>query len=113
MIFSILTQWLLLGLFVGAFWFCLGASGRKRYVVLCLVLILGTTVFSYFLSRAKDNQFTDPSGSYMAVVTKRRYQDFIQRMPGDGGGASGFVEIFGPRGESFGRIPVVMVQYAS
>ena len=76
------------------------------FVVLALVLVL------LLFSKEEVSHFNNPLGRYTVVVSKRRYQSFLMRAPGDSSGAPGFVEIFDRGGKSFGRVPVDMIQFA-
>ena len=90
------------------------SRGAKLFIiVLTSAFVLSVLAGGIHLfSREEVTRISDPSGRYTAVVTKRRYQSFVSRMPGQGSDAPGFVEIFGPSGESRGRVPLQMVQFA-
>ena len=75
-------------------------------VLVALFILLMALVAFYLLSRQEVARLHDPSGQYTAVVTERRYQNFLMSNPGGGRDSAVFVEIFHQKGESFGRIPV-------
>lgn len=85
---------------------------RAGWIILGTILVLIMVGAIYLYSREELWRITDPSGKYTAVVSRRRYQGWKMSLPGDGGSGSGYVEIFGSGGESYGRIPVGMVQLA-
>ena len=68
-------------------------------------VIAGVRLFG----RVEVDRLDGPSGDYVAIISERRYQSYLMRAPGDGGGEPGFVEIFNRSGGSFGRIPLPMV----
>lgn len=75
-------------------------------------VVVAATVASYLFSREEVSRFSGPAGKYTVVISKRRYQSHVMRMPGQGSDAPGVVEIFDATGVSYGRVPVEMLQLA-
>jgi hypothetical protein len=80
----------------------------KAVVAVFVVLIM--VAGFYLFSRVEVERFSSPSSDYYVIVSKRRFERFVMRAPGDGGSAPGFIEVISRSGESFGRVPVATLQ---
>jgi len=78
-------------------------------VIVALLLVLALASGFCLFSRVEVERFSAQPGDYTVVVSKRRYESFMMRAPGDGRGAPGFIELFDNEGKSCGRIPVPMI----
>src|SRR5690349_17997856 len=83
---------------------------RAATIVVCALVAFIVVAALHLFSRTEVSRFSDPSGKYTVIVSKRRYQSYLPRMPGQGGDAPGFVEILGPNRKSMGRVPIAMLQ---
>lgn len=86
---------------------------RSSLAALGVFVILTLVLGAFLFSREEGSRFSDPSGQFTVVVSKRRYQDYLMRFPGQSGDEPGFIEIFDRSGNSFGRIPVEMINAVS
>jgi len=78
--------------------------------VLAILVVLAMAAGFYLFSTVEVDRFSSPSNDYYVIVSKRRFERFMMRVPGDGGSAPGFIEIVGRSGETCGRIPVATLQ---
>lgn len=81
------------------------------FVIFCAIVF--TWVGAEALREVEGRSDTDPSGKYRAVVTFRNYESWLGKAPGDSSGKPGFITIYGPRGESYGMIPVGVIAQLS
>ena len=79
----------------------------KLVVAVAVILVAGSGF--YLLSRIEVDRLAGLD-DYTVVISKRRYESFLMRAPGDGGSAPGFIEIFDRNGASCGRVPVPTVE---
>lgn len=86
----------------------------KAIFIGCVVILMTFCAgIAVWLFQEKEySRITSTDGRYAAIVTYRRYQSMIPRLPGQGSDMEGFVVIKDTSGVQYGKVPIALVWMA-
>jgi hypothetical protein len=78
-------------------------------IIFCFIIVGSTTLAAWLLHEQEYLRVSSPNGEHTAIVTYRRYEEFLPRFPGQTGDKAGFIRIEDSSGVNYGKIAIPMV----